>query len=126
MGADCQHLIPDENWKCENCGVLIPQPELPSNLQLNLGDLFAISKLIDKTRVEFDKIIKANTDPLNPEKTRLRIVGGQIMRLPHKMILQTFSTTSFATAKDLGYRGTKERWVEMVMEDTPTLTSATL
>src|SRR5271157_5546974 len=30
MDAECPHLIPDENWNCEDCGAAIPMPtDLP-------------------------------------------------------------------------------------------------
>lgn len=126
MDAECPHLIPDENWNCEDCGTPIPMPTDLPEPTMSGKTLIAICKLMDATRVEFDKVVKANTDPLHPEKARLRLVGGQMLRLPHKMVLQGISGTSFVTAKQLGYRGTKERWTEMVMEDIPTITSACL
>ena len=125
MDADCPHLIPDENNKCEDCGAPYPEIELPADYQPNLGNVMAICKLIDETRKDFDKIIKANADPQNPTLPKLRIVGGQIMRLPHKMVIQAMIGPSFIKAKTYGYRGTQSRWLEMVLEETPTLTCPT-
>jgi len=126
MDAECPHLIPDENWNCEDCGTPIPMPTDLPEPKLDGKKLVAICRLMDATRVEFDKVIKANTDPKDPSKPRLRMVGGQMMRLPHKMVINGISGTSFVHAKQIGFRGSKERWIEMVMEDIPTFTSATL
>ncbi len=123
MDKDCPHLIPDENWNCEDCGTPIPQPELPPNFEPNLGNVVAICKLLDETRQNFDKVIVANTDPKNPKLPRLRMVGGTLMRLEHKMVIHGLVGPTFIKAKSLGYRGTEKRWTEMIFEDIPTLTS---
>jgi hypothetical protein len=126
MDKDCLHLIPDENWDCENCGAPITPPELPPNYEPNLGSIVEICKLINETRVVFDKIIAANADPKNPKLPRLRMVGGQMLRLPHKMVCRGMIEPSFIKAKAAGYRGTQERWMEMVLEDIPTPTAIPL
>jgi hypothetical protein len=124
MDKDCPHLIPDENWNCEDCGAPIPMPELPPNYEPNLGNVMEICKLIDETRAVFDSLIKANTDPKNPNLPRLRMVGGQMIRLPHKMVCKGMIGPSFVKAKAAGYRGTQDRWMEMILEDDiATLTS---
>lgn len=125
MDKDCPHLIPDEWWKCEDCGADIPQPELPPDYNPNLGDVMAICKLLDQTRKDFDKAIVANTDPKNPKLPRLRMVGGQLMRLEHKTVVRGLVGPTFLKAKTLGYRGTEKRWTEMIFEDIPTFTSET-
>jgi hypothetical protein len=117
MDKDCPHLIPDENDKCIDCGAPIVMPELPPNYEPNLGNIMEICKLIDETRGVFDKLIKANTDPKNPNLPRLRMVGGQMLRLPHKMVCKGMIGPSFVKAKTFGYKGTQERWMEMVLED---------
>ena len=123
MDKDCPHLIPDENDKCIDCGTPIVMPELPPNYEPNLGNIMEICKLIDETRMVFDKLIKSNTDPQNPSLPRLRMVGGQMLRLPHKMVCKGMIGPSFVRAKAAGYKGTQERWMEMVLEDIATLTS---
>jgi len=117
--------IPDENWKCIDCGADVPQPELPSNFNPNLGNIVAISHLIDATREEFNKIIIANTDPKHPKLPRLRMVGGQLMRLENKMIVKAMVGPSYLKAQSLGYLGTQNRWFEMIFDDIPTITSYT-
>jgi hypothetical protein len=124
MDKDCPHLIPDENWKCLDCGADVPQPELPVDYKpAALGNIYAISKLIDDTRDQFVAAVKANTDPKNPALPRLRMIGGRMMRLPHKMVCHGLVGPSFVQAKSYGFRGTKERWFEMVLDEMPTLTS---
>ncbi|GEM_PF-6126443 len=108
--------VPDENWKCIDCGADIPQPELPPDFNPNLGNIIEIHKLINETRKVFDKIIRANTDPRNPKLPRLRMVGGQMLRLPHKVFLADVVKNSYPTAKELGYRGSIIRWGEMILE----------
>jgi hypothetical protein len=120
MDNDCPHLIPDEDWKCIDCGAPITPPELPQNYEPNLGNVMEICKLIDETRVVFDKLIKLNTDPKNPKLPRLRMVGGQMLRLPHKMVCKGMIGPSFVQAKAIGYKGTQDRWMEMVLEDIAT------
>jgi len=118
---DCPHLIPDANNNCEDCGAPYPEPE--GTPEPDLGNIVEICKLIDRTREMFSKLIEINTDPKNPALPRLRMVGGQMVRLPHKAICQSLIGPSFIKAKNLGYRGTQERWMEMVLEDIATFTS---
>lgn len=115
MDKGCSCLIPDENWKCINCGAAITPPEIVGDP--NLGNVMEICKLIDETRKVFDRLIKANIDPRNPKLPRLRIVGGQMLRLSHKTVCQGMVEPSFSKAKDFGYRGTQERWMEMILEE---------
>ncbi len=123
MDNDCPHLIPDANDKCIDCGADMPPINLPPNYEPNLGDVMALCKLLDETRKSFDKVIVANTDPKNPKLPRMRMVGGTLMRLEHKLVIRGLVGPTFLKAKSLGYRGTEKRWREMIFEDIPTLTS---
>lgn len=116
----CLHLTVDSG-RCPECGVDVDLSDIPENP--NLGNIMAICRLLDETRMVFDKLIKANTDPKNPKLPRLRMVGGQMLRLPHKMVCKGMIGPSFVRAKAAGYKGTQDRWMEMVLEDdilTPT------
>ncbi len=115
--------VPDANDKCIDCGADMPPINLPPDYEPNLGHVIAICKLLDETRKSFDKVIVANTDPKNPKLPRLRMVGGTLMRLEHKMVIHGLVGPTFIKAKSLGYRGTEKRWTEMIFEDIPTLTS---
>jgi len=119
---NCPHLIPDENNNCETCGVPYPDPQ--NFPEPNLGDVMGICKLINETRDVFDGMVKANTDPKNPKLTRMRLVGGILMRLPDKMVCKGVFGASFLKAKSIGYKGTQERWTEMILEDIPTMIPA--
>jgi len=116
---ECPCMIPDENDNCLDCGKHIEGlPEVPPNLQLHMGDIPGICRLIDATARTFAQLVRENTDPRNPSLPRLRLVGGQMMRLPHKMLFKDLLGPSYSAAKSLGYRGTFERWGEMVQEAT--------
>jgi hypothetical protein len=114
---ECPCVIPDENDNCVDCGkhIELPDAEPPHSL----GDIGGICRLLDTTAKTYAQRIEDNTDPKNPMLPRLRLVGGQLVRVPHKAILKEVVQPSFKTAKALGYRGTAERWAEMVIEATP-------
>ena len=115
MDKDCPHLIPDENWKCEDCGADYPQPDLPPDWNPDIGDVKGICTHLKQTCKEFSLIIKANTDA--DGKPKMRVVGGQLFRLPHDMIIRAMIGPSFLKARTLGYRGTESKWREMVIEE---------
>ncbi len=117
MDPECPHLIPTEDWKCEECGADIPQPELPPNYEPNLGKVAAIAVHFNETCDQFSKIIKANSDPEDPTKPKMRMIGGQIIRLPHQMVIREMIGPSYIKAKKMGYRGTQKHWQEMVWEE---------
>jgi hypothetical protein len=115
---ECPCMIPDENDNCLDCGRPIEGlPEVPP--ELNLGDIAGIARLMDATAKTFAQLVRENTDPKDPTRPRLRLVGGQMMRLPHKMLFRDLLGPSYIAAKSLGYRGTFERWGEMIREAIP-------
>src|SRR5208337_131124 len=115
----CLCLVPDENDNCIDCGKHIDLPdvgELP-----NLGDIPGICKLIDETATTYEAAVKENTDPKDPSLPRLRFVGSKMIRLPHKALLTKTLKPAYKAAKALGYKGTFERWGELVQEHAPGL-----
>ena len=69
-----------------------------------------IIHLATQTAEEYTKLIKNNADPKHPEKPRLRLVAGVLIRLPDTAFWSTVLLPSFLTARTLGYRGDYERW----------------
>ena len=82
----------------------------------DLGDILGICRLIDSTVKSYAQLVAANTDPNDPTQPRLRLVGGVFMRTPHKVFCQRLFAPSYMQAKKLGYRGTLERWGEILQE----------
>lgn len=109
---DCPHLIPDENGNCSECGTAIPNMEAP-----NLGDIVGICKLLDATAAAFTVLIRENTDPQDPSRPRMRLVGGQIVRISHAALLKDLVRNSYPRVKRLGYRGSIRRWGELILEN---------
>jgi hypothetical protein len=89
----------------------IPDAEAP-----NLGDILGICKLIDSTAKSYAELAASNVDPNDPELPRLRMVGGVFMRVPHKALYRQLFEPSYRRAKTLGYRGTLQRWGELLQE----------
>lgn len=113
---DCPCLIPDENDNCIDCGKHIELPDVGE--PPNLGDIAGICKLLDQTAHAYARVIRDNADPNDPNQPRLRFVGSKLIRLPHKALLVNLLKPTFKEAKALGYRGTIERWGELVQERT--------
>jgi len=113
---NCSCLIPDENDNCIDCGKHIDLSYLDNEPPPNLGDIVGICGLIDKTVAMYRTVIRDNTDPKNPSLPRLRIVGNRIIRLSHKTLLSELMQPTFKEAKALGYKGTLQRWGELVEE----------
>ena len=88
-------------------------PDVPAP---NLGDIMGICKLLDATALIYTNLVRRNADPQNPSQPRLRIVGGQLTRLPHKVFFHDLVGPSFMKARRLGYRGTYQRWGELLRE----------
>src|SRR5574337_46682 len=101
--ADCKCLIPDENDCCINCGKPIELPVVTETP--NLGDIPGICKLIDVTAAAYVKLVQDNTDPANPTLPRLRMIGGQIIRIPHETLYKNLIEPSYQAARKLGYLG---------------------
>jgi hypothetical protein len=109
---DCPCILSDENDDCLDCG--------KHSGESDVGNITGIVNLIETTAKSHAQAIRENTDPKNPNLPRLRLVGGQLMRLPHKTLFKDLLGPSYISAKALGYRGTFERWGEMIWEATPT------
>lgn len=118
MDDKCSCLIPDENDNCVDCGTHIDLSYLDNEPLPNLGDIVGICTLIDKTVKMHATIIRENTDPKDPSLPRIRMVGNRMMRLSHKTLLYGLMEEGFKEAKALGYKGTLERWGELVEEHT--------
>lgn len=113
MVDKCPCLIPDENDNCIECGKHIDIPDMGTP---DLGDLVGIIHLIDTTVKSFALLMANNTDPNNPDLPRLRLIGGVMVRVPHKILCKELVGPSYTEAKQLGYRGTMERWGEILQE----------
>jgi len=114
---ECPCLIPDDDDNCIDCGKHIDMPKVEP--PPNLGDIPGIVRLIETTAKTYADMVKENTDPKNQSLPRLRLVGGYFMRIPHKDLYKAILMPSYVSAKALGYRGTFERWTEMVYEAAP-------
>lgn len=113
---ECLCIMLDENENCVACG---KHGDIPSAASSNSGDIGGICLLLDTTAKAYAQCVEGNIDPKNPKLTRLRLVGSQLIRVPHKVIFKEILQPSFKSAKALGYRGTYEHWSEMVFEVTP-------
>ena len=113
MADKCPCLIPDENDNCVECGKHIDLPDIGAP---DLGDIGGIIRLIDATVKSFAQLAEANTDPSDPTLPRLRLVGGVLMRVPHHIIFNQLFGPTYKEAKQLGYRGSFERWKELLQE----------
>lgn len=117
MGVLMACLIPEDGDPgCGSCDLAAP----------DLGDIRAICRLLDETTRELGRLVEANGDPGKPGLPKLRMVGSQIVRVPHSALYHDLLRPSFAAAMRLGYRGTYERWGELVREgcDRPDLSGA--
>jgi hypothetical protein len=111
MEDKCQHFIPKNGTVCTQCGEEMPVVELEAP---ELEDMIGIIRLIDTTVGECLQVIEENTDPINPNLPRLRLIGGTFIRTPHETLVHNLAIPSFAEAKSLGYRGGVERWEAML------------
>jgi hypothetical protein len=113
-------FVADDGETCIDCGqhIEIPDVEVP-----DLGDITGIIRLIDSMAKIYAQRIKDNTDPDNPSLPRLSMVGGQFLRIPHKLLYKDLLEPSYVEAKRLGYRGTITRWGEIVLEAAPSTAS---
>ncbi len=91
----------------------------------NLGDIAGIVRLLDSTAKTYAEIVRENTDPKNPGLPRLRMLGGQMVRIPHKTLYRGLLHPRYSAAKTLGYRGTIDRWSELVTETTSSANPST-
>jgi hypothetical protein len=113
MADKCQCLIPDEDDNCIECGQHLDFPEMEPP---DLGDIMGIIRLIDTTAKTYEQIVRANADPNDPTLPRMRIVGNTITRIPHKALYKQVFGPTFQQAKRLGYKGTFQRWTELLQE----------
>ena len=84
----------------------------------DIGDIGGIIKLLNATIKSYNQLVISNTDPENPNLARLRLVGGVMIRVPHKTLYQQIIEPSYQEARELGYRGTLDRWRELLQETT--------
>lgn len=116
--GECPCLVPgDDGETCIDCGKHIDL--LDAGPSPDLGDIKGIIRLMQNTASGFASLVTANTDPRSPGTPRLRLVGGQFVRIPHKALFLGLAAASYREAKGLGYRGTLERWADLVQENAP-------
>jgi hypothetical protein len=128
----CDHFITEEG-KCISCGQPWDSPkwtmeelqkEWDSNLSINLDDKIlpgasnipAICSLAEQTWQDYRRRAASNEDPQRPQVPRLRLVGGQLMRIPFHYIFKEVLGPSYDCARSLGYLGTYEKWCQFVKE----------
>lgn len=114
---ECPCLIPGDDDNCIDCG---KHMDIPNVDPPDLGDIGGIFRLIDSTAKNYVALIQNNIDPTHPSLPRLRMVGGMFVRIPNNMICKGLIGPSYLEAKKLGYRGTIDRWCEIITEATPT------
>lgn len=115
--AKCPCLIPDENDNCVDCGQHIELLEVPqTDHHAEVRAIMDIIRLVDDTAKSYERLVKANTDPRDPTQPRMRIIGGVFMRIPHQAFYKQLFGPSYKQAKKLGYRGTFQRWGELLQE----------
>ena len=85
-------------------------------MENDLGNIVGISKLIDETVEDYTHFVEAHSDPANPTLPRLQFIGGIMMRLPLDTLWQEQLPNSYVAAQRLGYRGTIQRWGELIKE----------
>lgn len=114
---DDHFCIPDENDNCVDCGQHMDFPEVTD--MPDFGDIVGICNLVTKTAHAYALLIKHNTDPKDPSQPKLRMVGRRMIRLPHKALFtKQLAPSTYIQAKALGYKGTIDRWGEIVEEHT--------
>jgi hypothetical protein len=109
--ANCLHLEVDDG---SGCGVNVTEIKEPAP---NVGNIGGIVKLINATVKTYTQLVRENTDPKNPSLPRLRLIGGQFVRIPHKNIYNDLIGPSYIAARALGYRGGIGRWADLVREN---------
>ena len=132
---ECPHFI-TECGKCIACGEPVDNPrwtmeELqkewdkpeeysPSYYQLpDLGNIPQIHQLAEQTWAEYDRRATANEEPNFPQRPRLRLVAGRLMRIPFHHIFKEVVGQSYDIARELGYRGDYPKWCELVKSYCP-------
>lgn len=106
----CSCAVPDEDGNCLACGkhLRMPAPDI--------GDIKAICRLLEATTAAYGRLLELDADPSKPELPKLRLVGPQIVRVPRSAVGHDLLRPSFVAARRLGYRGTYERWGELVRD----------
>jgi hypothetical protein len=134
---NCDHFV-TENGKCITCGephgaprwtmeelrkiMDEPEPEAFRSKYLNEwenSNIPAISKLSDETWTEYDRQATANEEPDCPQRPRLRMIGGRLLRIPFHQIWKEVVGLAFDEARKLGYRGDWSKWQQLVKESCP-------
>jgi hypothetical protein len=118
---DCGHDEITDEGICKACGVDITSQEFMDSLpepppDSQLGDIPGIIKVAQETAEEFLRRQAECRDPHNPSQPKFRWVGTQLIRPPRETIWMDVVRPSYAIVKQLGYRGTLQRWDEICME----------
>jgi hypothetical protein len=115
----CLHLEVTDEGLCTLCGTDITTqefadslPECPASSKTDAADIIKIVTLAKATAEEYI----VSQDPNNPQLPKLRWIGTQMVRLPGRVLWLEYVATSFAQAKQLGYKGNTVRWAEILKE----------
>lgn len=129
----CEHFV-TEGGKCISCGSPFDAPRWTmEDLEKALKDadctseynrmytnsaeaqqIIAIAKLAEDTWKEYDERAEANEDPQVPQRPRLRMIGGRLVRIPFYTIWKEVVQPAFLKAKELGYLGDYSKWCDEV------------
>lgn len=112
MNPNCPCVVKDDAGNCIDCGVA--PPNIPT--VEDMGNVVAVSKLACNTLIEVTRCIIENSDPKDKITPLLRMLGGQMIRIPHEDIFNRVMQRSFKEAQTLGYRGTLARWAAIVKD----------
>lgn len=124
---ECPCIIADDQGNCIDCGKSVNEssvtaqqlrdlgvelgPRPAEDIEVPpLGDVVALHQLAHQTLNHVIQQMILNSDPLNPSQPRLRLMGGQMLRISFKDIWQAITKDSYIKAKILGYRGNEDGW----------------
>jgi hypothetical protein len=75
----------------------------------NIGDIIGIIRIITQTAIDYSEALKL-------PQPKLCFVGGVLVRPTVNSMFKSIFKPSFQQAKSIGYRGSYERWEELVKE----------
>jgi hypothetical protein len=135
----CDHFI-TEGGKCTLCGEPFENPRWTmENILLEMQKPFEdeasfklkylnewensnipqISRLAEQTWAEYDLRATNNEEPNCPQRPRLRMLGGRLMRIPFHQIWREVVEPSYFAAQTLGYLGDYRKWEALVKDSCP-------
>jgi hypothetical protein len=129
----CEHFI-TERGKCIACGELVANSrwtmedlqkefDKPDDFQrqylTDLGNIPEIHRLAEQTWEEYDSRATANEEPNCPQRPRLQMIAGRLMRIPFQQIFKEVVGGAYNLALEFGYRGDYSKWCQLVKSYCP-------